>query len=52
VPDSRKAVAVKNTLEKPVSNLYPASILQEHKNCIIYLDKDSAALLGDRTKKL
>jgi glucosamine-6-phosphate deaminase len=52
VPDSRKAIAVKNTLEKTVSNLYPASILQEHKNCMIYLDKDSAALLDDTTKNL
>jgi len=52
VPDSRKEIAVKNTLEKTVSNLYPASILQEHKNCMIYLDKDSAALLDDTTKKL
>jgi len=52
VPDSRKAVAIKNTLEKLVSNLYPASILQQHKNCTIYLDKDSAALLDDRTKNL
>ena len=52
VPDSRKAIAVKNTLEKTVSNLYPASILQKHKNCTIYLDKDSAALLDDRTNKV
>jgi len=52
VPDSRKAIAVKNTLEKTVSNLYPASILQDHKICMIYLDKDSAALLDATTKKL
>ena len=52
VPGSRKAIAVKNTLEKTVSNLYPASILQDHKNCMIYLDKDSAALLDATTKKL
>jgi len=52
VPDRRKAVAIKNTLEKSVSNLYPASILQQHKNCTIYLDKDSAALLNDTTRKL
>jgi len=52
VPDSRKAIAVKNTLEKAVSNLYPASILQKHKNCTIYLDRDSAALLDDRTNKV
>ena len=37
VPDSRKAMAVKNTLEQPVSNLYPASILQLHPDCIAFL---------------
>jgi glucosamine-6-phosphate deaminase len=46
VPDSRKAMAVKNSLEQPVSNLYPASILQLHPNCAYYLDKASAALLS------
>jgi glucosamine-6-phosphate deaminase len=46
VPDSRKAVAVKNSLEQPVSNLYPASILQLHPNCTIYLDRASSALLS------
>ena len=51
VPDSRKAMAVKKSLEKAVSNLYPASILQMHKNCSIYLDKNSAALLDDATKE-
>ena len=47
VPGSRKAMAVKNTLEQPVSNLYPASILQTHPNCTCYLDKFSAALLSE-----
>lgn len=45
VPDSRKAIAVKNCMELPVSNLHPASILQRHPDCVICLDKDSAALL-------
>ncbi len=45
VPDKRKAEAVKNCLEEEVSNLYPASVLQEHPGCTIYLDRDSAALL-------
>ncbi|MFM9911052.1 MAG: glucosamine-6-phosphate deaminase [Chitinophagaceae bacterium] len=49
VPDSRKAVAVKNTLEQSVSNLYPASILQLHPNCFFYLDTSSAALLSQVT---
>ena len=47
VPDSRKAMAVKNTLEQAVSNLYPASILQLHPNCTFYLDGSSAALLSE-----
>ena len=45
VPDERKAVAVKNTLQQPVSNLYPASILQDHSNCFLFLDKASASKL-------
>ena len=45
VPDSRKAGAVKNTLTQPVSQDYPASVIREHKNCYLYLDEKSAALL-------
>ena len=46
VPGRRKALAVKNTLEQPVSNLYPASILQLHPGCTCFLDKYSAELLS------
>jgi glucosamine-6-phosphate deaminase len=46
VPDVRKAKAVKDCLEEPVSNLFPASILQLHPNCTYYLDKHSASLLS------
>ncbi len=49
VPDQRKAEAVKNCLEGEVSNLHPASILQEHGDCTIYLDNESASLLSDDT---
>lgn len=45
VPGIRKATAVKNTLEQPVSNLYPASILQDHPRCYFYLETDSASQL-------
>lgn len=47
VPDQRKAVAVKHSLENEVSNLFPASILQQHANCMFFLDKHSASLLSD-----
>lgn len=46
IPDTRKAIAVKNSLEKPVSNMFPASILQLHPNCGFYLDQASSALLS------
>jgi glucosamine-6-phosphate deaminase len=49
VPDSRKAIAVKNSLEQPVSNQYPATILQLHPDCRYFLDKSSAALLSRDT---
>jgi glucosamine-6-phosphate deaminase len=48
VPDARKAHAVKACLEGEISPLAPASILREHPNATIYLDKDSAALLSVR----
>jgi len=47
VPDERKAQAVRNALEGPVTNQCPASILREHGDCRIYLDRASASLLGD-----
>jgi glucosamine-6-phosphate deaminase len=46
VPDARKSNAVKNSVEQPISNLFPASILQTHENCVLYLDKASAAKLS------
>lgn len=50
VPDERKAQAVKNSVEQPVSNLFPASILQTHKACTLFLDKASASLLSERAQ--
>jgi glucosamine-6-phosphate deaminase len=49
VPDSRKATAVKNSLEHEVNSLYPATILQTHQNCTYFLDKSSASLLSKDT---
>lgn len=45
VPDKRKAEAVKNTVKQEVSPLFPASILQNHPDCELYLDEDSASFL-------
>ena len=46
VPDSRKAHAVKVCLEDPISPMAPASILRTHPNATVYLDQNSASLLG------
>ncbi|HUS74143.1 MAG TPA: glucosamine-6-phosphate deaminase [Sedimentisphaerales bacterium] len=46
VPDERKAEAVKNAIEGQVSPMCPASILQRHKNCKIFMDKEAASLLS------
>lgn len=46
VPDARKAIAVKNTLEGKISPLVPASILQQHPATWLFLDKESASLPG------
>ena len=47
VPDLRKAKAVKNCLEQPVSNLYPATILSLHPSCDLFLEEQSASLLSN-----
>ncbi len=46
VPDARKAQAVKNSLEREVSNRFPASILRQHPSCSFFLDNESAKLLS------
>ena len=46
VPDERKAEAVKNSVQQGVSNLFPASILQTHQHCTLFLDKGSAKYLN------
>ena len=45
VPDERKAKAVEKALEGEVTPMCPASILQRHGNCRIFLDAESASLL-------
>jgi glucosamine-6-phosphate deaminase len=44
VPDARKAQAVRDCLDGPVSPQHPASILQTHSRTALYLDRESAAL--------
>lgn len=43
VPDQRKAEAVSDSLNSPVSTECPASILRTHPGAVLFLDKDSAS---------
>ncbi len=45
VPDKRKAKAVQQSIHGEISPECPASILREHQNAMLYLDKFSASLL-------
>jgi glucosamine-6-phosphate deaminase len=45
VPDARKAQAVKLCFEGEISPMAPASILRDHPNTTVFLDRDSARLL-------
>ncbi len=45
VPDARKAEAVRGAVEGAVDPRCPASILQTHADCHLFLDRRSASLL-------
>ena len=45
VPDKRKAAAVKGTVEGPVTPTCPASIVQQHADCTLYVDAAAASEL-------
>lgn len=47
VPASTKAEAVAKTLEGPICEECPASVLRRHPRAVLYLDRDSAAGLGE-----
>jgi glucosamine-6-phosphate deaminase len=49
VPELRKAEAVKNALEGPVSTKCPGSIVRTHPQAYIYLDVNSASLLKEES---
>lgn len=46
VPDRRKAEAVRNAFEGPISEACPASLVRRHPNAHVYLDRDSASRLS------
>jgi glucosamine-6-phosphate deaminase len=45
VPASNKAIAVYNTLNAEICEMYPSTILRKKENTILYLDEESSNLL-------
>lgn len=45
-PETRKARAVRDALQGPIASSCPASVLRRQPHAALYLDADSAALLG------
>ena len=48
VPERRKAEAVRNALEGPISEACPASLVRRHPAAFVFLDSDSASQLSIR----
>jgi glucosamine-6-phosphate deaminase len=49
VPDARKAPAIKACFDAEISPMAPSSILRNHPNATVYLDRQSSALLSPAT---
>jgi glucosamine-6-phosphate deaminase len=49
VPGSRKASAIKACFDGPISPMAPSSILRNHPDATVYLDRQSSALLSPTT---
>jgi len=49
VPGRLKAQAVYNTLHQEISEEYPSSIIRTHPSTILFLERQSAALLNEST---
>ncbi|WP_040760590.1 glucosamine-6-phosphate deaminase [Spirosoma panaciterrae] len=49
VPGANKAAAIKHTLMEEVSEKYPSTSLRTHPNARLYIDEDSARLIGEVT---
>lgn len=50
VPDERKAIAVRDSLQGAVTPHVPASILQRHKDVELVIDRAASSLLSEVTK--
>ena len=51
VPYEVKAKAIKDTIESPLTNMVPATMLKNHPDISLFLDKDSASLIDTEKYK-
>lgn len=49
VPDERKARAVRDSLEAPISPLHPGTALRKHGQCNLHIDRAAASLVDQAT---
>lgn len=49
--DTRKATAVQDAVEGPITNTHPASIIRRHDDCLLHLDPAAAAMLSTDSRK-
>lgn len=47
VPGEKKAQAIYSTVEEEISEEFPSTILRNHPNAILFIDKDSSGKLGE-----
>jgi len=47
VPGQKKAEAIRHTIEDEISEEFPSTILRNHPDAILYIDKDSAGRLTE-----
>ncbi|GAB4045987.1 glucosamine-6-phosphate deaminase [Spirosoma litoris] len=47
VPGANKAIAIKHTLTEAITEKYPSTSLRTHPNAKLYIDVDSATLIGE-----
>lgn len=47
VPGANKAPAIYHTLNEEIAEQYPSTILRKHPNAILFLDRDSSALVSE-----
>jgi glucosamine-6-phosphate deaminase len=45
VPGKNKAPAVLHTMQEAISPVFPSTLLRKHPSVVLFLDRDSAALL-------